>query len=124
MLIFIFFSTKQQKSDSIAKLYDMDENPERKVWLDKLISFMEERRTPITACPTISKQALDLYRLYLFVKERGGFVEVCKVSSKFFAITVTCIYIEDMFFRLVYFKSFLFYIICINIYSKIILINQ
>lgn len=59
----------------------MDENPERRPWLDKLLSFMEERRTPITACPTISKQPLDLYRLYLLVKERGGFVEVCKVST-------------------------------------------
>lgn len=59
----------------------MDENPERKVWLDKLMTYMEERRTPISACPTISKQALDLYRLYLYVKERGGFVEVCKVCK-------------------------------------------
>uniref|UniRef100_A0A336MFS4 CSON000444 protein n=1 Tax=Culicoides sonorensis TaxID=179676 RepID=A0A336MFS4_CULSO len=70
-----------KKSDSIAKLYEMDENPERKLWLDKLMTYMDERRTPITACPTISKQALDLYRLYLYVKERGGFVEVCKVSK-------------------------------------------
>lgn len=41
---------------------------------------MEDRRTAITACPTISKTPLDLYRLYVYVKERGGFVEVCKVS--------------------------------------------
>lgn len=58
----------------------MDDNPERRPFLDKLLSFMEERRTPITACPTISKQPLDLYRLYILVKERGGFVEVCKVN--------------------------------------------
>lgn len=74
--------SSKQKSDSIAKLYDMDDTPDRKVWLDKLIGYMEERRTPITACPTISKQALDLYRLYLYVKERGGFVEVCKVGQR------------------------------------------
>lgn len=58
----------------------MDDNPDRRPWLDKLLSFMEERRTPITACPTISKQPLDLYRLYILVKERAGFVEVCKVK--------------------------------------------
>lgn len=57
----------------------MDDDPSRRGWLDKLLSFMEERRTPITACPTISKQPLDLYKLYMLVKERGGFVEVCKV---------------------------------------------
>lgn len=77
----------KQKSDSIAKLYEMDENPERKGWLDKLIGFMEERRTPITACPTISKTPLDLYRLYLYVKERSGFVEVCKVGQFYTRVT-------------------------------------
>lgn len=77
---FLVFFSVQQKSDSLCKLFEMDENPERRPFLDKMLSFMEERRTPITACPTISKQPLDLYRLYLLVKERGGFVEVCKVS--------------------------------------------
>ncbi|XP_055677490.1 trithorax group protein osa isoform X4 [Lutzomyia longipalpis] len=72
-------STK--KSDSLCKLYDMDDNPDRRVWLDKLLGFMEDRRSPITACPTISKQPLDLYRLYMLVKERGGFVEVTKSKT-------------------------------------------
>lgn len=67
-----------QKTDSLSKLYEMDDSPERRAWLDKLLAFMEERRTPITTCPTISKNPLDLYRLYVFVKERGGFMEVCK----------------------------------------------
>lgn len=58
----------------------MDDNPDRRGWIEKLLGFMEERRTPISACPTISKQPLDLYRLYIYVKDRGGFVEVCKVS--------------------------------------------
>lgn len=50
------------------------------MFLDKLLGYMDEIRKPVTACPTISKQPLDLYRLYLYVKERGGFVEVCKVN--------------------------------------------
>lgn len=65
-----------QKSDSLAKLYEMDENPERRGFLDRLLGYMDEIRKPVTACPTISKQPLDLYRLYLYVKERGGFMEV------------------------------------------------
>ncbi|XP_053964849.1 trithorax group protein osa isoform X3 [Anastrepha ludens] len=76
-----FRTSSTKKSDSLCKLYEMDDNPERRSWLDKLRAFMEERRTPITACPTISKQPLDLYRLYIYVKERGGFVEVCKVTK-------------------------------------------
>ena len=58
----------------------MDDVPERRVYLDKLLGYMEEIRKPVTACPTISKQPLDLYRLYIYVKERGGFMEVCKVN--------------------------------------------
>ena len=52
------------------------DRPERRAWLDKLLSFMEERGTPISQCPTISKNPLDLYRLYIFTKDRGGFLEV------------------------------------------------
>lgn len=66
----------RQKSDSLGKLYEMDDAPERRGWVERLLAFMDERRTPIAACPTISKQPLDLYRLYLLVRDRGGFVEV------------------------------------------------
>lgn len=69
---------RSKKTDSLSKLYEMDDSPERRMWLDKLLLFMDERRTPITTCPTISKNPLDLFRLYLFVKDRGGFMEVTK----------------------------------------------
>ncbi|XP_063239673.1 trithorax group protein osa-like isoform X3 [Bacillus rossius redtenbacheri] len=69
---------RAKKPDSLGKLYDMDDSHERRAWLDKLLQFMDERGTPISACPTISKNPLDLFRLYLYVKERGGFMEVTK----------------------------------------------
>ena len=62
------------------KLYDMSDEPERRVFLDKLISYQEERGTPISQCPTISKLPLDLFRLYKAVQERGGFVEVSRAK--------------------------------------------
>lgn len=69
----------------------MDESPDRRAWLDKLLAFMDDRRTPITTCPTISKNPLDLFRLYVYVKERGGFMEVCTCLGVFSATTVmTC----------------------------------
>lgn len=77
---YVYYLCFQQKSDSLAKLYEMDENPDRRVFLDKLLGYMDELRKPVTACPTISKQPLDLFKLYVFVKERGGFMEVCKVN--------------------------------------------
>jgi len=64
----------------------MDDNPERRIWLDKLLHFMEERGSPISTCPTISKNPLDLFRLYIYVKERGGFMEVCKVRQILFLV--------------------------------------
>ena len=54
----------------------MDDAPGRREWVGRLLSFMEERGTPILQCPTVSKQPLDLFKLYHFTKERGGFVEV------------------------------------------------
>ncbi|XP_018024844.1 trithorax group protein osa [Hyalella azteca] len=69
---------RPSKADNIARLYEMSDSPERRQWLDKLLQFMEENKTPIAACPTISKNPLDLYALYLHVKERGGFMEVTK----------------------------------------------
>ena len=80
MLLFfsfpLFAQTSSRSSDSLARLYEMDDHPDRRPFLDKLLSFMEEKGTPITQCPTISKNPLDLFRLYLYTKERGGFIEV------------------------------------------------
>lgn len=72
---------RPKKHDSLSKLYEMDDSQDRRLWLDKLLQFMDDRGTPISACPTISKNPLDLFRLYLYVKERGGFMEVCKVTK-------------------------------------------
>lgn len=66
----------------MLKLYDLSDDPDRRLFLDKLIMYQEERGTPLSQCPTISKQPLDLYRLYLACKERGGFVEVGSNSSR------------------------------------------
>ena len=64
------------RADSIARLYEMDDHPERRPFLDKLLAFMDDRGSPIGQCPTISKNPLDLFRLYLYTKDRGGFMEV------------------------------------------------
>ena len=56
----------------------MSDDPERKLFMDRLSAFNEERGVSLNSCPTISKQPLDLYRLYYAVKEKGGFSEVTK----------------------------------------------
>ena len=74
---------QQAKVENLQRLYEIDDNPDRKSWLDKLLNFMEERGTPITQCPTISKNPLDLYKLYIYTKDRGGFLEVYNVTYNF-----------------------------------------
>lgn len=58
----------------------MSDEPDRKHFLDKFLQFQEERGSALTQVPTISKIPLDLFRLYLSVKERGGFVEVTRAK--------------------------------------------
>ncbi|KAK3096648.1 hypothetical protein FSP39_002054 [Pinctada imbricata] len=65
----------------VSKLFDMGNEPDRRFFLDRLMNFLEERNTPLHNMPSISKQPLDLYRLYLCVRERGGMVEVTKAKK-------------------------------------------
>merc|ERR1719266_3273456 len=73
--------TSSRSSDSLSRLYEMDDHPDRRPFLEKLLGFMEEKGTPITQCPTISKNPLDLFRLYLYTKERGGYLECTKQKT-------------------------------------------
>lgn len=36
---------------------------------------------PITQVPQVSKQTVDLHRLYIAVMKRGGFEQVCQIKS-------------------------------------------
>merc|ERR1719468_1210791 len=62
--------------EQFKQLYEIDENPKRKEFLDDLFSFMQKRGTPINRLPIMAKQVLDLYELYNLVVGRGGLVEV------------------------------------------------
>lgn len=56
----------------------MSDEPERRAFIDKLISFNEKNGIKLNTCPHISKTLIDLFKLYNYVKERGGFTEVTK----------------------------------------------
>uniref|UniRef100_A0A8C8VFW7 AT-rich interactive domain-containing protein 3 n=1 Tax=Pelusios castaneus TaxID=367368 RepID=A0A8C8VFW7_9SAUR len=61
---------------SPLQLYELDEDPKRKEFLDDLFGFMQKRGTPVNRIPIMAKQVLDLYTLYRLVTEKGGLVEV------------------------------------------------
>uniref|UniRef100_A0A8C8IRI6 ARID domain-containing protein n=1 Tax=Oncorhynchus tshawytscha TaxID=74940 RepID=A0A8C8IRI6_ONCTS len=62
----------------IRILYEMGVEPERQVWVDRYLAFMEERGTPVPMLPAVGRKPLDLCRLYLCVREIGGLAMVNK----------------------------------------------
>ncbi|KAJ8407792.1 hypothetical protein AAFF_G00268360 [Aldrovandia affinis] len=65
-----------EASRDFAKLYELDNDPNRKEFLDDLFTYMQKRGTPVNRIPIMAKQVLDLYMLYKLVTEKGGLVEV------------------------------------------------
>ncbi|XP_061480188.1 AT-rich interactive domain-containing protein 1B isoform X3 [Rhineura floridana] len=64
--------------EKITKMYELGNEPERKMWVDRYLNFMEERGTPVASLPAVGKKPLDLFRLYVCVKEIGGLAQVNK----------------------------------------------
>uniref|UniRef100_A0A4W3IG62 AT-rich interactive domain-containing protein 3 n=1 Tax=Callorhinchus milii TaxID=7868 RepID=A0A4W3IG62_CALMI len=62
--------------EQFKQLYELDNDPNRKEFLDNLFAFMQKRGTPVNRIPIMAKQVLDLYMLYKLVTEKGGLVEV------------------------------------------------
>ncbi|XP_057693864.1 AT-rich interactive domain-containing protein 3B-like [Corythoichthys intestinalis] len=67
---------RAEPSRDFAKLYELDNDPHRKEFLDDLFVFMQKRGTPVNRIPIMAKQVLDLFKLYKLVTEKGGLVEV------------------------------------------------
>ncbi|ESO05293.1 hypothetical protein HELRODRAFT_137241, partial [Helobdella robusta] len=65
-------------NEAFVKLMEMGDEPDRRNFLHDLFVFMESKQSPIIAVPTVSKQPIDLFKLYCIVKKFGGMVEVSK----------------------------------------------
>lgn len=74
-------SVATMTNEKIALLYEMGSEPERRLWVDRYLSFMEERGTPVPNLPAVGKKPLDLCRLYLAVREIGGLAMVRRPSN-------------------------------------------
>lgn len=71
-------SVATMTNEKIGRLYEMGSEPERRLWVDRYLSFMEERGTAVPNLPAVGKKPLDLCRLYLAVREIGGLAMVNK----------------------------------------------
>ncbi|XP_055086971.1 AT-rich interactive domain-containing protein 1B isoform X2 [Periophthalmus magnuspinnatus] len=64
--------------DRVARLFELGAEPERRSWVERYLSFMEERGTPVGQLPIVGKKPLDLWKLYVAVREIGGLAMVNK----------------------------------------------
>ncbi|XP_045150477.1 AT-rich interactive domain-containing protein 1B [Echinops telfairi] len=71
-------SSSTTTGEKITKVYELGNEPERKLWVDRYLTFMEERGSPVSSLPAVGKKPLDLFRLYMCVKEIGGLAQVNK----------------------------------------------
>lgn len=63
-------------NEKITKLYEMGSEPDRRLWVDRYLSFMEDRETPVANLPAVGRKPLDLCRLYMAVRAIGGLAMV------------------------------------------------
>ncbi|XP_028250904.1 AT-rich interactive domain-containing protein 1B-like isoform X2 [Parambassis ranga] len=64
--------------ERITRLYELGVEPERRGWVERYLTFMEDRGTPVAQLPAVGKKALDLWKLYMAVREIGGLAMVNK----------------------------------------------
>lgn len=46
------------------------------MWVDRYLAFIEEKAMDMTNLPAVGRKPLDLFRLYISVKEIGGMTQV------------------------------------------------
>lgn len=66
-------------------MYELGSEPERKMWVDRYLAFIEEKAMGMNNLPAVGRRPLDLFRLYVSVKDIGGLTQVRVVAhSKVF----------------------------------------
>jgi len=70
----------ESKGFDLRRQFDLDDNPVRKSWLIKYMEFQANRGTPLTSCPAMYREPLDLFKLFHVVMEEGGFAN-CSVKK-------------------------------------------
>ena len=74
-------STPAEVFMKLRDMGDESERAERHLFVDRLQKLWEENQVVCRNLPSISKQTIDLYRLYTCVREQNGFQEFSKVAK-------------------------------------------
>lgn len=75
-------------SEKITRLYELGPELERKMWVDRYLAFIDEKAMGMTNLPAVGRKPLDLFRLYMSVKEIGGMTQVIRHDTDATAITI------------------------------------
>lgn len=51
------------------------------MWVDRYLAFAEEKAMGMSNLPAVGRKPLDLFRLYVSVKEIGGLTQVWRFTS-------------------------------------------
>jgi hypothetical protein len=73
-------NNNNNSADVFQKLLDMGTESDRKTFVERLQTVWDEYSIQCKSLPNLSKHTLDLYRLYSFVRDRGGFNEVTRLK--------------------------------------------
>lgn len=63
-------------NEKITRLYDLGPEPDRKMWVERYLAFVEEKAMGLTNLPAVGRKPLDLFLLYTSVKGFGGMTQV------------------------------------------------
>ncbi|CAF0989298.1 unnamed protein product [Adineta ricciae] len=69
------------QSEILNKLREMGNEPERNLFIDRLQKLWEEHHVVCRKLPTLARQTIDLYRLYLLIREQNGFEQFSKTAK-------------------------------------------
>jgi hypothetical protein len=67
--------------DVFNKLREMGDEHERNIFVDRLQNLWDEYHVICRNLPSISKQTVDLYRLYLCIREQNGFEQFSQIAK-------------------------------------------
>lgn len=66
------------------------------MWVDRYLAFVEEKVMGMSNLPAVGRKPLDLYRLYMSVKEIGGMTQVSVAVTSSKRLGLCCQSISDV----------------------------
>ena len=76
--VFVLQPAARSASQKLQALYEPQDEPGRREFIDSIIKYWEDKELPLKNAPLMGRKTLDLFNLYKRVKERGFMQEVCQ----------------------------------------------